>query len=449
MRIAVRVLVTVLLVLGGVLVAGPAGTAVAAAESLAPESPAPDPTAEATVAPDGVDATPAAALAATAGGSFIGISSATAFTGSVAAGATKRVILSGVPAGSAALVSVSVSSPGAAGLVTAFTAAAAVPAAPTLLFTTGQSVSNTAVIATSGTGAIDLKNSAAAAISLRVDVSGYYTAGAPAAAGLYGSITPTIVANAVAIPAKSSTTITATGIGGVAHQRRHRAGQPFCIRSRQATGTSRLPDRLGSSDHPKPGLLHRSPTVGPERDQGQRSRPIHRVQQFDRSGHGHRRGPRLLPDRHSHHRRQLSEGLACNTFHHNAGREYGRRQNRHGPSSVPATGVSAVVVELTASASTASGYLTSYPTGAARPTVPVVPVHRVKDHLESGHHPGQRHRKDQYLQLVDGSGHHSGGHRRVCAGRIDAQLGSSHHDQHRPGSVFGNLLHIDHLLHGG
>ena len=166
------------------------------------------------MAPDGADPAPAAAPVATAGGSFIGITSATAFTGSVAAATTKRVTLSGVPAGSAALVSVSASAPGAAGSITAFTAAAAVPAAPTLLFTAAQSVSNTAVITSSAAGAIDLKNSSAAAVTLRVDVSGYYTAGAPAAAGLYGSIAPAIVANAVAIPAKGTTTITATG-GGV------------------------------------------------------------------------------------------------------------------------------------------------------------------------------------------------------------------------------------------
>lgn len=99
---------------------------------------------------------PGAAAVTSPGGGFVGLPRATAFSGSIAAGATKRVTAQGVPGGAAAWLTLSVANPAAAGAVTVFTAAASVvPTAPNLVFVKGQTTSNSAVVPTSSAGALD------------------------------------------------------------------------------------------------------------------------------------------------------------------------------------------------------------------------------------------------------------------------------------------------------
>ena len=366
MRVAVRVFVAVLLVLGGVAVAGPAGAS-------APENPGAESSAEPSVAPDGVDSTAAAALAGAAGGSFVGVTGSTAFAGSVPAGATKRVVLAGVPAGSAALLTISIAAPSAAGSVTGFTAGAALPSAPTLAFVAGQAVSNSAVIPTSAAGAVDVKNSSTGAATLRVDVSGYYTAGAPSSAGMFGSIGSVTAANAVAVPAQGTATITAAGIGGlpansaiVLTNLSVAAPTGSGILTAYPTGATRPSTRnlAFSTGRPQSGLSAvRLGTAGQFTVYNSSATAVTvtaAIQGYYLTGSTTVGG-------------SFQKVAPATLFTITQAANTAADKTVTGMSSVPASGVTAVVVELSASAATAAGYLTTYPSGATRPTVPVVP----------------------------------------------------------------------------
>ena len=66
---------------------------------------------------------------------------------------------------------------------------------------------------------------------------------------------------------------------------------------------------------------------------------------------------------------------------------------------IPATGVSAVVFNLTAVATTASGYFTTYPSGKPRPTTSSINFPTRLDGRQHGHPAGRGRRQDQPVQL--------------------------------------------------
>lgn len=316
----------------------------------------------------------AAAAVTSPGGGFVGLPPATAFSGSIAAGATKRVTAQGVPGGAAAWLTLSVANPAAAGAVTVLTAAASVvPAAPNLVFVKGQTTSNSAVVPTSSAGALDLRNSSTRAIALRVDVAGYYQKGTPNSAGLFGPVVPRVVADAVTIPAKGSATVQAAGTGGIpataavvlatlavaaptgsgvltayptgatrptTQNLTFSAGRPQATLSAIRVSAAGKLTLFNNSDVPVTAtlavggyFLSGNPTV---------AAAFQKV------------APAVL--------------FATTVAAHGA-----VKSSVTGRATVPSTGVSAVVIDLSAASSTAAGYLTAAADGASRPSVPLVP----------------------------------------------------------------------------
>ena len=315
----------------------------------------------------------AAAAVTSPGGGFVGLPPATAFSGSIAAGATKRVTAQGVPGGAAAWLTLSVANPAAAGAVTVFTAAASVvPAAPNLAFVKGQATSNSAVVPTSSAGALDLRNSSTQAIALRVDVAGYYQKGTPNSAGLFGPVVPRVVADAVTIPAKGSATVQATGAGGI----------PSTAAVVLATLVVAAP--TGS------GVLTAYPT-GATRPTTQNltfsaGRPQATLSAIRVNAAG-----KLTLSNNSDV--PVTVTMAVGGYHLGGNPTVAAafqkvapavlfattvaahgavKSSVTGKATVPSTGVSAVVIDLSAASSTAAGYLTAAADGAPRPSVPLV-----------------------------------------------------------------------------
>src|SRR5664279_894217 len=170
---AVAALVSVLLLVSAIAVGGPAGAA--------PGSPgAPTAGAFVSVAParlldtpmgTGAPAAPIAAHQAVA----------------LQVGGRGGVPATGV---SAVVLNVTVTQPGAGGFLTAYADGTALPLASNLNFSPGQTVPNLVVAPVGATGQVDLYNGSAGSTHLIADVTGYFLAGAPATAGAFGSLPP-------------------------------------------------------------------------------------------------------------------------------------------------------------------------------------------------------------------------------------------------------------------
>lgn len=328
--------------------------------------------AEQPATPEPVEA--ATAAVASPGGGFVGLPAATAFSGSIAAGATKRMTVQGVPGGAAVWLTLNVSNPAAAGAVTVFTAAASVvPAAPTLVFVKGQTTSNSAVVPTSSAGAVDVRNSSSQAIALRVDVSGHYQKETPNSAGLFGAVAPRVVADAVTISAKGSATVQATGAGGI----------PSTAAVVLATLAVGAPTEVG--------VLTAYPT-GAARPATQNlafsaGRPQATLSAIRVSGSG-----KLTLFNNSG--APVTVTVAVGGYYLNGNPTVATAFQKVAPAvlfastiaahgvvkstvtgkaTIPSTGVSAVVIDLSAASSSVAGYLTAAADGAPRPSVPMVP----------------------------------------------------------------------------
>jgi hypothetical protein len=131
--------------------------------------------------------------------------------------------LSSVPAGASAVVlNVTVTAPTAAGYVTVYPDGSTRPLASNLNFVPQQTVPNLVVVRVPANGRVRLYNGAPGTVQLIADVSGYYTgADAPSGQGAFGALPPqrlldTRTLNGVpqpAVPAMSSVTFTVTGNG--------------------------------------------------------------------------------------------------------------------------------------------------------------------------------------------------------------------------------------------
>ena len=114
--------------------------------------------------------------------------------GPVAAGGTVHLQVDGrggVPASGvgAVVLNVTVTQPKVAGVVTVWPEGAARPATSNLNFVAGQTVPNLVVARVGTAGKVDLLNASGGTIQLVGDVSGYFTSGPPAAGGL-GVLSP-------------------------------------------------------------------------------------------------------------------------------------------------------------------------------------------------------------------------------------------------------------------
>ena len=172
-----------------VLVAGLIGTTVAsvARASAAPPASRPRSSRPATPAP-----TPAA-------GTYVALTPARVFDGrrdGVAAPHATVVVpvlgRVGVPSAGVGAIALTVTVTGqtSSGYVTAYPAGTARPATSNVNFMPGQDVANSVVVPTGSGGAVDLYNDSAGNTDFVVDVSGYYRSGPATVAGAFTAITP-------------------------------------------------------------------------------------------------------------------------------------------------------------------------------------------------------------------------------------------------------------------
>ena len=135
-------------------------------------------------------------------------------------GSSTQVPVSGV---SAVAVNVTVTGPTVGGNVTVYPTGVREPTASNLNFSAGQTIPNLVIASVGSGGRIDLTNNTAGTVQLVADVAGYFTAGAPLAAGAFGTAPPSRLldtrtgngAPEVPVGANQALTLTVTGRGGV------------------------------------------------------------------------------------------------------------------------------------------------------------------------------------------------------------------------------------------
>lgn len=162
-----------------------------------------------------VSAAPASAEAGT--GRYVAVTTPTRVldtrkTGAIGPGKT---VSFGVPTGATSVVlNVTVTAPTAGGYITAYKYGITPPATSNLNFVKGQTVPNL-VVAPVGSGRVSLLNGSKGSVQLLVDISGYFAGGAPGQGG-FGSVGPTRLLNTragagVPVGAKQSVTFQASG----------------------------------------------------------------------------------------------------------------------------------------------------------------------------------------------------------------------------------------------
>ncbi len=130
----------------------------------------------------------------------------------------------GVPASgvSAVVLNVTAVAPTGGGYITAYGSGTR-PTVSNLNFVAGQTVPNLVVVPVTAGGAVKLFNGSGGTTHLLADVAGYYRSGAPTTAGAFGSLVPTRVldtrsgngAPAAKVAARGTVTVQVTGRGGV------------------------------------------------------------------------------------------------------------------------------------------------------------------------------------------------------------------------------------------
>ena len=126
----------------------------------------------------------------------------------------------GVPASgvSAVVANITAVNPTAGGHLTAWPSGSPRPNVSNLNFNPGQTVPNLAVVPVGADGRIQIFNGSAGTADLIIDVAGYYLSGTPTAAGAFGSLTPTRILDTrgtSTLPALGSRIVQIRGAGGV------------------------------------------------------------------------------------------------------------------------------------------------------------------------------------------------------------------------------------------
>lgn len=177
-------------------------------------------------------ATVAAAQAAPAAGTFAKVASARLLDTRIqlAAGgpvgprgtvALHVVGVAGVPTTNVAAVELTVTAtrPTGSGHLTVYPDGAAMPIASNVNFVSGQSVANTVIVPVGRNGNVRLFNGSGGKVDMVTDVAGYFTGGTPATAGALRALTSNRVLDTRldrgAVQPRSSVTVKVTGTGGV------------------------------------------------------------------------------------------------------------------------------------------------------------------------------------------------------------------------------------------
>ncbi len=176
------------------------------------------------------------AAAVTADGAFVSVEPARlldtrdgtgGFSGAVPSGgivSLKVTGVGGVPASGVAAVSLNttVTSPGASGFITLYPSGSARPVASNLNFVTGQTIPNLVTVKVGGDGRVNLYNGSGATVHLIADVAGYYRAGTPTVPGAFVPVEPARLLDtrdgtgySGAVPAGGTVSLQITGRGGV------------------------------------------------------------------------------------------------------------------------------------------------------------------------------------------------------------------------------------------
>jgi outer membrane protein assembly factor BamB len=151
-----------------------------------------------------------------------------ALKASVAAGGSARLQVNGrggVPASgvSAVVLSVTVTAPTRGGYVTVCADGSVRPGVSNVNFVAGQTASNLVITRVSTSGLVDLYNGSGGTVQLVADVSGYYLSGTPTVAGTFASLVPSrlmdtrtgLGAPKAAVAANGIGRLQVTGRGGV------------------------------------------------------------------------------------------------------------------------------------------------------------------------------------------------------------------------------------------
>ena len=132
--------------------------------------------------------------------------------------------MGGIPPSGVSAVALNVTavSPGGAGYITAWAAGTNRPAASNLNFSAGQNIPNLVIVPVGANGEIQLFNGSTGTVQLLADVAGYYLAGAPTLPGTFRSLAPSRILDTRtntgapgSIAALGSISVQVTGRGGV------------------------------------------------------------------------------------------------------------------------------------------------------------------------------------------------------------------------------------------
>ncbi len=315
----------------------------------------------------------AAAVEQAPGGSFVAIRTTTAFSSTIPAGGSVRFSPAGVPAGSVAWLTVTVAAPSVPAVITAFPGGTPATSMPVVTVTAGQAATNSAAIPTSAGGAVDMRNSATVAVKMRVDVSGYYTAGAPGSPGMFGSVSPVRVLAPTVIAPQATRTVTATGVAGVPTSAAivlanlsvtAAAGDGVITAYPAGTAAPATHSLTFAAGWPQAALSAvRVSAAGQLTIVNNSSVPV--TVAADIVGYFRTGFPTVAA--------AFTKAAPATLFTSTVAATSAVTRKVTGVAAIPATGVSAVAIQLTASGGTVAGNLTGYAAGARRPTTPQVP----------------------------------------------------------------------------
>jgi Fibronectin type III domain/Papain family cysteine protease len=334
-----------------------------------------------------------------AAGSFVKISPLRIFDTRAGTGVAKAAVpahatitvavagAEGVPSGASVMLTVMVTSATSAGGIIVYPAGKAAPATTNIAFSTGQTTANS-VVARLGTGGkLTLLNNSSGTVQLVGDLNGYYLGGTPTLAGMYGSITPAHLVDSTtglgvsqaAVKAHSSITVTLAGRGGVPTVTAGTAivlvdlgaSTPTAAGSLTAyeAGTTRPSLTTVAFETGRPSVNMAAVRVSSSGQITIYNNSTGTVQiKLDALGWYRRGKPtvagafaKVSPARLVDTRTGVGAPLGAVPAHGLITVQVTGRLT------VPANGVTAVLINLNAFTPIASGYLTAWPTGAVRP----------------------------------------------------------------------------------
>ena len=302
--------------------------------------------------------------------------------GPISAGAIYHLTVlgaGGVPASgvSAVVLNVTATAGTASGYITAFAGGTSRPTASNLNFSKGQTIANLVVAQVGSDGTVSLYNGSVGSTQLIVDVEGYHAAGIPSLAGAFGSLTSSRLLDTRVsggpVPPGGTVALAVLGVGGVPAN----GVSAVVLNVTSTLGTA------GGYVTVYAGLTTRPTASNLNYGKGQ-TIPNLVVAQVGADGkvdfyNGSTGTTQLIADVEGYYISGVPS--ASGAFGALASARLLDTRKTTGPVSpggtvrvmvagiagVPATGVSAVVLNLTATQGTSSGFITAYATGTTRP----------------------------------------------------------------------------------